>query len=500
MFGGDGDDFRLEVGSIPEGIKVLGVSHKHFKSDPLGLIPSSVQKLVVSDIEIGDLCRENGFVIPSTVKTLVIDEIVGSSDLNHDESAMLFPLPQSLTEVEFYTLSEDWESNHLKLDPGSLPNSIRVLKLGDYPFPLSEPGIIPGSVVELHIGNDFNHPIEKNCIPQGVRTLSIGSAFQKQLMPGSLPQSLTSFTLFNSKYEYLDQLFQPGILPSTLTYLRLQGGVIPDGITLPSSLEYLEAKITRIWKGLLPTGLKTLILIHLHPLQEIEIGSIPDTVTYLDMFSSTIRIPIVKGMLPSSISNLIFRGINMVESSPYLPDSITTLQLYGSLNRIPKGAIPLKVNKLIISNTVGFEDGAIPNSVEHIVFKTQPSFPLTESIIPLGLVNLEIVVDIQDFEPKYLDFPICTIQELSIKHAIPSELPELSISKEFIDFLAKLFQDCTSQLRIHLLDGFTLLSIDKNDQYIYYVDHNAFIEGFIKKSDISSNLNKIITEFIQIYY
>eukprot|EP01132_Coremiostelium_polycephalum_P003094 gene3094-3870_t len=466
------NEFRLEIGSIPDGIKKLNINHKYFQSDPLGLIPSSVTDLLVSTVNVGDLYREGGFILPPTVRSLTFDILIGSSP--DDNDAQPIPLPQSLTELQFYSGRQDWGNTGLKLIPGFIPNSVRKLNLGGYHYQIRD-GVIPSSVIDLDMGEEFNHPIEQNSIPFGVKTLSVGLIFQKQIFPDVLPSSITKLTFSNRNYEFFNQLFLPGVLPSTLTYLKLLGGVIPNdsSIKLPSSLRYLEAHILRIWKGLLPIGLRSLILLDLFPLEEIEIDSIPDTLMYLEIFSTSIRIPIVKGTFPSSLSTLIFRGLNKTESFPYLPDSITTLQLYDSIVPIPKGAIPPNVNKLIIQNVADFEDGAIPNSVQILVFKSSPIFPLRKSIIPSGLLKLETIVD-QYFFKSSIFTPFDSLQELTINYQKIGDL--ISIPNEFIDFLDQLFSNSKSQLRVLLFEGFRLVSFDKNDPYIYFIDKNALME------------------------
>ncbi len=99
---------------------------------------------------------------------------------------------------------------------GSLPNTIKILVLGDgFDQPLA-PGSLPGSLTTLFLGSKFNQRLESGVLPSGLVDLEFSYSFDQPFDNGVLPESLTTLKLgysFNQSCKNIN-------LPDSLTRLR----------------------------------------------------------------------------------------------------------------------------------------------------------------------------------------------------------------------------------------------------------------------------------------
>ncbi|KAM9978454.1 hypothetical protein ACTFIY_012205 [Dictyostelium cf. discoideum] len=152
----------LLIGSIPNSVKKIKLSHGFNHDLPMGIIPHSVK-----DIDL--------FEIKSKIE-------IGT-------------FPNSIKDFRF---SNKYD---LPLPKGMIPEGVEKLELSDKNVNIQLS--IPSTVKELTLSHGFNRPLVKGTIPCGVEKMSIYSIGEDALLEESVPDSVKYVFLgFNSDQAY----------------------------------------------------------------------------------------------------------------------------------------------------------------------------------------------------------------------------------------------------------------------------------------------------------
>ncbi|GAM26904.1 hypothetical protein SAMD00019534_100790, partial [Acytostelium subglobosum LB1] len=343
-------------------------------------------------------------------------------------------LPPSLKQLHFGTAFNQM------IRPGVLPNTLQTLLFSsNYNQPLTVgvlplsltflifgsqfnqellPGVLPPSLKKLILGSQFKRNFLCDVLPHSITSLYIGSIFEQIRIDGPLPQSLTLLRLSERLSNQLTSdllpsgiielevpsnslLMAPGSLPSglkTMKFVGLHRQPLPIGL-LPSTLTYLRLGLEfnqPIPIGALPEGLKTLIFQSKYK-THLEIGTLPNSITDLNLMYQAV---IPTQLIPTSIITLtigdtiypiICNGIDVS-----LPHSLTCLTL-GNLynNDITPGLLPPSLTQLYLGSSFNkpIEPGVLPGSITNLTLaSTTYTHPLSSSILPEMLQHLTFSV------------------------------------------------------------------------------------------------------------
>eukprot|EP01132_Coremiostelium_polycephalum_P005758 gene5758-7165_t len=402
----------FKVGTLPNSIEKLEIEHLLFKHNP-DILPDSVTDLTILNWDPEDIntdqyiikptgsvrkleISENRYLydqinilgrIPDTVSELIlgIQFDISNGVLPHSIkklSLMHLIIPFSLEDipnsVEDLTIYIGWEDQitsigsihfgvknlflHLKempLYPSTLPNSIKSLEL--YTIYSIVPNQIPSSTEYIFFS--YCELIEPGSIPNGVKEIKFGR-YAHPFSKCTFPPSVKSIEF----YEYNLKLFQDGILPHSLTRLKIERGepqrLPPNISTMLPSLEYLECFIEDICYPL-PNSLKTLVLIE--KVKHIDVGMIPSSVKKI-IFKDEIEFSMIEGVLPPFLNHLELKFGNVLIPFPILPHSLEYLNIrfeYGVGIEIPIGGLPESLNHLEIFNyNHPFRKGVLPENIK----------------------------------------------------------------------------------------------------------------------------------------
>eukprot|EP01132_Coremiostelium_polycephalum_P003804 gene3804-4733_t len=471
----------LRSESINSSLKHLDISIKSIPNDilifPMGSIPSGVEHLRIQGysplrnypsfegaLEIGS--------IPDTVSTLVIDHpfikhdphrlVPGSvTDLTisvpYYRAGDLDFIPKSVKRLEF-SFRDEWSCEDLL--PGCIPEGITSLSFSYFFENDSKlhPGVIPNSVKVLKMIYNSSMPLDPGTFPESIQELTINCSsmrtdFQTNLLSGVVPKSILNL-------EFTGNLAGPvlsnsGIIPSTLTKL-IVGEPFTENTQLPQMLEHLECKFNRIPVGFLPGHLKSIVF--RGPIKEIQPNAIPPSVESIS-FIYVIEFPITQGILPPNLLNLTLSGVSSSTPFPVLPNSLVKLYFTKCNQPIPVGFFPPLLEHLELEGIDGNNGviGKLPST--NLVSLHLTTIPLNSYDIPRSV--------------KYLDYKT------------------LYIPPDFGQQIYNLFLHSNSQLQIKL-SNLLLQSLDKSDPFIYYVNDQASMEGFIHKQSIITKLNNLL--------
>eukprot|EP01132_Coremiostelium_polycephalum_P003926 gene3926-4902_t len=439
----------LESDSIPLSVDSLAVSHKLIKHDPHNLVPFSVSKLTI------DHWSYNGEtdLIPLSIKELIISS--SYEEYFGDNVVQLVPgcFPPTLRTLNLEYFSSNSPNNTLLT--GVIPNSVQELVLCGYNSPI-EIGVIPPSCIDIDFGYSFTSQLPPQTIPDGVRIIKFGNNFTpNSLSKSSIPPSVTELSFFQQN-ELPLEVIQDILQLSKLTRLEIFGCEFQNQLTyFPPTLEYLETSIQDVVTNLFPKSLKYLVLASFE-LNRIEIGSLPESLIELEI-NSVIKFPVVEGCLPSSLKKLILYGISENEPFPVLPDSLISLT---------------------IGNMYAGSNG---NPMSEAINDYYNGKPLFDGLLPKSLKSLHITC------PKMIwSSPIGlppSIEYLSLKKVtLKYEVQPLQLFKQLSDL-------CSSQSNFRFeINCLKFMSLGLDDEFIYYVNDSASVEGFLKKSNIVSQL------------
>eukprot|EP01132_Coremiostelium_polycephalum_P008084 gene8084-9948_t len=439
------------IGSIPHSVEKLLTDHRLIKDD-LRVVPSSVQDLELVN---WDSVQDDFEFFPEGIRKLKITSFIDPA-----KNPFVFPpgcFPPSLIELDIPT-------TNIKMIPNLFPKHLKVLKFRT--MHKITKSVLPDSLMHLEFYSGFKQDVSKgDSIPDGVKSIQFPTSLNKKY-EGLLPTSVNTLCMnFHPNQDY-------GKLAPGLTYLTLKGLLGQSLVTssLPSTLTFLDCHIQKLRVGQLPQTLQTLVL--QKQMYRIEIGSIPESVTKIQM-CSLVSIPIIKGTLPSSLTDISF--------------------VIGISQKVPFPILPADLKVLLLSE-LGFKYkvpvGSLPNSIQQLTFTGKfISLPIPKGSLPLYLKVL-------DFSDCSTDFP------LEITDSIPDTIEKIKFPRRtvknnfnlYYSLILKLLSNSQSRLEIEIRN-FKLFAFDPKDPYIYYhCTERASIDGFIIKSNIKLLLYSILSE------
>eukprot|EP01132_Coremiostelium_polycephalum_P006698 gene6698-8285_t len=426
--------------------------------------------------------------MPLSLKSLIInisDDISGSGVID--------PIPVGFLPMTLERLIIVGDGNTRMLQKGSIPDSVQYLKLSHLFFKHDPLNLIPCGVTELvidemdsdslslpvtvsHLHSDshklsnfasmklkkldftrlhIGHPVQVGMLPQTLEYLNFGFSFKQTIEMGALPHGLKHLKLGSYNYP-----LAKGLLPSTLTYLVLGSSFENDCMYFPPSLLGLECFFKEIRIGQLPENLEVLLLYS--DVKSIEPGSLPKTLSEIEFHRSF-------NFKVKDIQKEIFDSF---ASCPSL------IRMYSTIDSIPNGF-------------------KFPQSIKHLKLPSYFKSPLPLGVLPSRLESLEIGGGILFKEPNDIHLPP-TLTSLFIRENYwdPNHLPTINsipyLNSHFKEVITEFILSTNRNIRVNYFNTVILQTMDQSDQYLYYSSLNGFSDGFIRKSNISTFIDKFL--------
>ncbi|KYR00197.1 hypothetical protein DLAC_03355 [Tieghemostelium lacteum] len=248
-------------------------------------------------------------------------------------------LPPNLTSLSLLPYgNSDWD-----MSPGVLPNSIKILKLGEVKSP--QLGFLPLECRYLNIYY-LRGPLDRHVLPDKLKELYIGAIVDVTLKYGVFPEGLEIISM-NTQQTPLDINFK---FPSTLKRLSLVGMFNQKLESLPVGLETLELgpsfnQPLNCLSGLL--SLKTLNIGSAFN-QILSVTSLPANLLHLT-FGSGFNRSLFQGVLPNSLQTLALgTHFRQTESLIIIPNSLTCIRLPYLYEKTYKSFVPSHTKVIII--------------------------------------------------------------------------------------------------------------------------------------------------------
>ena len=143
-----------------------------------------------------------------------------------------------------------------KLEPGSLPDSLRHLTFGAEFDNRLEPGVFPPGLTHLTFGYKFNKKLEPGVLPPGLTHLTFGYGYEQMLEPGVLPPGLTHLYINDNNYNI--GTIGNGTLPPSLTHLVFGGVFTIPPLRRDGLLDITLYTDNHSYQGTIPTDLPAL--------------------------------------------------------------------------------------------------------------------------------------------------------------------------------------------------------------------------------------------------
>ena len=259
-----------------------------------------------------------------------------------------------------------------KIEKDVLFNNLINVIINNYNHPF-ENDVLPNSIKYLDIGRIYDKPFDINSLPDSLIELKLGECYNKPFLY-SLPESLEKLIFVNkSKF---NQKFEKGILPKSLTYLKLGD-------------DYNQ----KFEKYVLPKSLKTLALYEDYN-QKFEIGVLPESLTTL-FLNGKYNIPFETNVLPKSLKTLsLYGNYNQPLDIGVLPESLETLNLGRSFNKpLRKNVLPKSLKSLYLDSNFNrpLRKGVLPESLEYLELRnTKYKYFIKKDVLPKSLKKLKI--------------------------------------------------------------------------------------------------------------
>eukprot|EP01132_Coremiostelium_polycephalum_P003936 gene3936-4912_t len=458
------------------------------------------------------------FKIPNTAKTI---------SLSYGTPIRIPPglLPNSLTSLSLVDMKKDsFPDNKVceYLQIGSIPNSVRKLKL-DYHLIRHDPiGLIPESVRSITISNwivefkntDTPTPIK---LPTTVKKLKLKLTNRDEKFPKILysdspivsePLNIIPDTITELLIDYCFSLFIINFnafifMPQSLKKLSLQFE-ITKGMEIvfemiPKSVEILILGPIRIplTPGLLHNGIKVLDLKKSNC--QIIKGSLPESLTSLSL---GINVQLPKEFLkfiPPSVLHLSCYINKLVPDM--IPPHVISLTFPLGISSTPRNVFPIPSNSLLglppsverlsfgVGSNLLLQIGSIPHSVISLELGSPFNRELPLGTLPIQLESLTLPSTYNHSISSGGIFIPDTLKELNI---LPSYdlTSNLMVSKNIFKLVVELLSLAPKQnVRINFI-GRKLQSFD--GEFIYERDDDGLSELFIHKNDLPKyfKLNK----------
>lgn len=327
------------------------------------------------------------------------------------------------------------------------------LEYGDplYTYPNSKrpvkKGMIPDGTKTLIFDMDFNKDIQNGSIPESVKTImfeggfyaehaSECDGFNQPIDDKTFPKKLEVLKFMGGKF---NQILYEGVFPNTLRELELSNffklpilkGVLPESlIKLRINSDYEHSL-----KGILPMGLKVLILKGNFLFKQFESGEIPEGIEKLtiSLHRSNHRL-IPDDFIPRSVKVLHLENVNRrYWKNGFFPEGLELLSLRDwARDGEPlfefKGDILPSTLKDLYMKVIGsmhFEENCIPDGLKKFHLYCHSEITGYQRILPDSVEMLEMeIVEQRVAEDVFFRYP-ASLKELSISgfHKVLGHLP-----------------------------------------------------------------------------
>jgi len=367
---------ELERDQLPKYLKEL-VLYCYYAELDGTVLPDGLESLFLQDIRILDR------PLPSSLTSLNIDGLDGNLG-DHI-------LPSSLKEfkglvdfafvLDFNPTSSSLKTNQLMCLVDFANNTYAQKQwIKDLNITCEHeltPAAIPPQLERLY--SNSQSPLVQGCLPVGLTSLIL-TCFDGILNHGVLPSQLT---YFEAAYVYFPKgQSAKGILPDTLTTLKV---LSMYNITLndfPSSLTNLQMMATKDIHNIVPTSITTLTLTFN---SNIKLSLPHLTKTTSLVINSNFAPNYANFVIPSCVTYLC---VSSLPKPGYIPSNISKLKITSQICNFTKDFIPPTVYEITLASTQSCKDLTnIPSTVKLLSFANGPPI---KQLIPSHIKSYKI--------------------------------------------------------------------------------------------------------------
>jgi hypothetical protein len=193
----------------------------------------------------------------------------------------------------------------------------------------------------------FRHPIAQ--FPRNLVYLELGE-FEQIITPGMLPTTLEYLRLGNPEHDY-EHKMQPGVLPSSLVSLALytpQSFLTPG--VIPASLEKLRLVSCGKRKTLQKHALgNTLLTLHYYSGSDVYLDNLPESLTTLRVQVNKESKIIAGQGFPRKLQRIVVSG--KLDKTPTLglfPNTLQDLEFFNCNVKLFPGVLPVDLQNLVL--------------------------------------------------------------------------------------------------------------------------------------------------------
>ncbi|KAF2068809.1 hypothetical protein CYY_009868 [Polysphondylium violaceum] len=326
----------LEIGKLSQSIEP-------------GFLPPNLHTLVLNDFNLPlqnlpqtithlSLLRFNQPIQPNTLpvglKTLIFKFFFNQEIQEHS-------IPSGVTCLAL------GESFNKVIKPNTLPASLLTLDFGGSYNQALEIGSLPPLITNLNFKDSFNQPIGVSVLPPRLKSLDLGFNYWQRIETDALPTTLVSLKGMEPNSNYP---FEKLVHLQTLSFQSFRKS---RQIKLPDSLKALDiTPFKRVEFEFYPNNLQELVFDYWgkYPL-------IPGSLPRVNKLTLTLRdsIPLTKGVVPNGVKTLILEleGSNCKIPRGSIPASVTKLKFKKLHYQLDFESIPNTVRYLTLP--VGFK-------------------------------------------------------------------------------------------------------------------------------------------------
>ncbi|GAM27256.1 hypothetical protein SAMD00019534_104310, partial [Acytostelium subglobosum LB1] len=249
-------------------------------------------------------------------------------------------------------------------------------------------------LLHLKLDEQFNHSIHKGDLPDCLVSLELGHMFSNTITPGALPLSLKHLTYRGGQTQHI----VPGLFPPSLIMLTMSTfNFVLAPNTLPLTLRLLnlgQSYNLPIDIGVLPDGLTSLSLGNQFD-QLIEPGALPNSITSL-RFGNNFSHMIQPEALPNSLIYLTLGERNTHQLNTGVPQSLTSLTLYGQQGMPLSQTLPPTIRHLVTFNSP-WQPRLYTNMLESLEVNSEYGWSIKPATVPFSLTSLKLGCGFTDF-------------------------------------------------------------------------------------------------------
>eukprot|EP01133_Synstelium_polycarpum_P013389 gene13389-15754_t len=394
----------LESGMLPSKLTHLTLNGNWNHPITPGMLPHGLTHLVL------DSSFDQPLVNGSLVDTLHSLKF----GYYYNQPIGTFVLPESLRRLKF----GDKFNKHVHLPP-----YLMKLTFGTEYDQDIVPGSFPDSLTYLKFGSQFQKDIPQCGLPASLKRLEFGAEFNRPILRGVLPATLTHLG-FGVCFR---QMITPGVLPATLKELWFNADHQMPRPGKCNTNHQLSFGAKKVDQGVLPQSLQRLVLSSSFS-QKFELGSLPRSLTHLEVLYESYRQIIDPGVL-TNVTHLTlghYHSINCItpKNAPPTLTHLTLLRFTAHLQDLPKTLTHLTLGDEFgaeIKDKRRIEPAVLPEGLKYLRFGYNFDQELKKGMLPSSLVHLTLGVKYQkEITPGILP---TSITSLSLENPMPPIIP-----------------------------------------------------------------------------